>query len=167
MGQKSRKSAQKSQKSVPSSWVDSIYSYIISTFRKVGNLDVAFVELGPSSYWRVLTLVEDERVCDKYKDWAFFFYKWNLSTLGLHLPFNSFAIEVLNHMAVAHLQLRPASWAYVKVNQYWCEYLKGKPFVTLFFRPFKCCYSLMAQGHNRGLISLYSTTCGFRPLLEL
>lgn len=75
MGQKSRKSAQKSQKSVPYSWVDSIYSYIISTFRKVGNLDVAFVELGPSSYWRVLTPAEDERVYDKYKDWAFSFYK--------------------------------------------------------------------------------------------
>lgn len=65
------------------------------------------------------------------------FYECNFSILGFHLPFNSFEIEVLNHLMISPSQLNPMSWAYIKVLYHLCDYLGGKSFLSLFFHPFR------------------------------
>lgn len=59
--------------------------------------------------------------------------------MGIRLPYIAFEREALKHLTMSPLQLYPISWAYVKVYQYWCEYLKEKSFVTLFFHLCKSC----------------------------
>lgn len=167
MGKKSQKSIHESQKISPSSLVDSAYSYIIFVFAKVGGLDDTFIEFNPSSYQGVLTPTKDERICSKYGDCTVPFYECYFSVLGFCLPFTSFKKEVLKHLAMAHSQVHLTSWAYVKFYQYWCEYLKRKPYVTLFFHIFKCHISHVARGRNRGLISLESVVRSVWSLPEI
>lgn len=55
MGKKLQNSAHKYHKSVPSSWVDFVYSFIVSAFAKVCSFDDTFFEVVPSSYEGVLS----------------------------------------------------------------------------------------------------------------
>lgn len=55
----------------------------------------------------------------------------------------------------------------MKVYQYWCEYLKGKPFRALFFHLFRCLRSPATWSRSRGLISLDLTVWGFGTLPKL
>lgn len=102
---KSHKSAQKSQKNAPSSWVDFVYYSIIYVFLRNGILDGAFLKVILSSYWGVLTSTEDEIICIKYGDCFIPFYECTFSVLVLQLPFTTFEIEVLKHLIIASLQL--------------------------------------------------------------
>lgn len=63
----------------------------------------------------------------------FLFMNAVFSVLDLRLPFTAAEIEVLKNFVVAPPKLHRVSWAYVKVYQYWWEYLKGKTYMTLFF----------------------------------
>lgn len=131
MCKKLQKNTNKSQKDVPYYWMDVYYS-TISAFAKVGGLDGAFINVDPSSYWGILSLFEDERTCNKYDDFTIPFYEHTFSVVGVCLSFHAFDIENLKHLATTLSQLHPTIWAYMKFYQYCCEYLNGKPYVTIF-----------------------------------
>lgn len=67
---------------------------------------------------------------------------------------------------IAHLQLNPGSWAYIKVFQYLCEY-KGKTLFVIFFHLFRVQYSSANQMQSHGLITLMHVACCFRLFLEI
>lgn len=53
--------SQKSQEGISSSWVYHVISKTASTFAREGSLDRAFLNVGPSSAWGVLTLEKDKK----------------------------------------------------------------------------------------------------------
>lgn len=81
--------------------------------------------------------------------------------MGLRLPFNAFVIEVLKHLVVVLPQLHPTNQAYVKVFKYLCEYLKGRPYFTLFFHLFRSHHEPATQTRDKGLVSLVLTVWSF------
>lgn len=87
--------------------------------------------------------------------------------MGLCLSFIAFEIKVLKHLTMTTSQLHSASWAYIKVYQYLCKYMKVKPYVVIFFHLFKYRSGLTNRMRSRELISLEPNVRGFRPLLEL
>lgn len=94
--------------------VNSIYSPTTSFFPRVGVLDDAFTEVGPSSYLGVFSLTKDERICRKYRDCAIPFYEYAFSVIGFHLCLIVFEIEVLKNLVMSPLQLHHVM--YIKVN---------------------------------------------------
>lgn len=60
MAKKAQKSANKSKKNAPSSWVDSVYFSTISIFAKNGSNDGEFLEVAPYLTWGSLTPTKDE-----------------------------------------------------------------------------------------------------------
>lgn len=117
--------------------MDSVYSSTIFDFAKVGGLDDDFTEVVPHSYRGILGPSKDERICDKYGDYDITFYEYTFC-VGICLPFIAFEIGVIKHLIMDFSQIHPTSWEYMKVYQYWCEYLNKEPFVILFFHIFKC-----------------------------
>lgn len=106
-------------------------------------------------------------ICSIYGDCTIPFYECTFSIPGILFPFTASEIEVLKHLVISTLQLHPVSWAYVKVYKYQWKYLKGKPFVTLFFNFYKCCRGSVTQKRSKRLIYMEPNVWGFRPLLEL
>lgn len=94
----------------------------ISVFSQGRNLNIMFLDVVPFSGWGILVHSEHERLCNHYKDCSTPFYECLFSSLGLHFPFNKFLGGVLHYLMVSSSQLYHASWANVKVFQYWCEY---------------------------------------------
>lgn len=75
MGKKSQKSAQKPQKSVLSSWVDSTYSSTLSVFSRNNSFDKAFLEFDPSYDWGFVIHAENYRIYCEYGDCTIPFYE--------------------------------------------------------------------------------------------
>lgn len=86
--------------------------------------------------------------------------------MDFQLPFNGFKMEVLKHLMVALSQLHHASWTYVKVFQYLCEYLNGGPSLTLLFNHFKVQCGPTTHTRGCGLIHLVPTVHGFGAFSE-
>lgn len=95
--------------------MDHIYFSIVYTFTKPGFLDDAFIKVGLSSDWGTLSPSKDERICDKYGSCIVPFYKCVIFTMPHCLPFTTFEIQVLKHLAMAPSQLHPSYWVYLKV----------------------------------------------------
>lgn len=87
--------------------MDSAYSPTAFVFTKPNSFDGVFAEVDLSSDWGIMIISEDGRVCDKYGVCIIPFYEFDFSITGLHLPFTTFEIEVLNHLVVAPLELHP------------------------------------------------------------
>ncbi|GAU33134.1 hypothetical protein TSUD_363350 [Trifolium subterraneum] len=93
----------------------------------------------------------------------FYMYTHVLQTLHLWLPFNSFECQVLRVMNVAHCQLHPNSWAFLKAFQVDCEGLYLVPTAGVFFCFFHVknvsphsLISISSQP-NKGRFSLYAS----------
>lgn len=65
---------------------------------------------------------------------------------------------------VARSKLHSSSWAYVRAYRYWCEYLEGKPSITLFFHIFHCHSGTLAQLRGQKLVYLVSTIRVFEDI---
>lgn len=83
--------------------------------------------------------------CNKYDGCAIPIYEYLYSLIGFRLLLNTFEVGVLNHLLIAPSQLRPVSWAYIKVFKYWCEYKGIVPTWTLFFHFFKVQHNTVAS----------------------
>lgn len=86
--------------------------------------------------------------------------------MGFRLTFNFFEIEVLKHLVIAPLQLHPSSWVYMRLYQYWCKYVNGRPSVFLFLHLFKFLYDSASKIRGRRLLCLKPATYRFESLLE-
>lgn len=75
MGKKSHKSIHMIQKNTPSSCMDLVYFSIVYAFGKANGFDDTFTEIGLPSYWRILSPYVDDRICDKYGDYAIPIYE--------------------------------------------------------------------------------------------
>lgn len=85
-----------------------IYSSTIFAFAKEGNFDRAFLEVGPSSDWGVLTPNENEWICIVC-DCIINFYEFTFSALGLRPPFTVFEIKVPKHLVMTPSQIHSTS----------------------------------------------------------
>lgn len=103
----------------------------------------------------------------QYGDCDIPFYEHTFLVVSIHLPLSTFDIEFLKHLAITSSKLHPASWAYMKLYQYWCEYLNENYFVIISFHIFKCRCGSATQTCGRGLVYLETTVCGFGPLSVL
>lgn len=56
--------SQRSKEDVSSSWVDPAILSTTSIFSREGSVESVFLDVGPFSDWDVLTLEEDERICN-------------------------------------------------------------------------------------------------------
>lgn len=97
--------SQKLQKNARSSWVDFVYTSVVSFFAREGNLDETFLDVGPFMNWGVLAPSKNERICSEYGDCVNPFYERIFSIL----PFNDFEMGVLKHLIFHLSQLHPAS----------------------------------------------------------
>lgn len=89
--------------------MDFVYSSSVSILSWESNIDGEFIEVGMSLDWGVLTLGENERICNEYGDYVFPFYECIFLILGLWLLFNGFKMEVRKHLMVATPQVYPSS----------------------------------------------------------
>lgn len=76
-------------------------SSIAFVFAIEGNLNIAFLDVGPSSDWGVSDPNKNDRIRGEYDDYVSLFYECIFLILGLQLPFNDFEKEVLKHLVVA------------------------------------------------------------------
>lgn len=125
-------------------WVDQETLETTSTFFFEGGLNRASTEVRPSSIIEVLVPEKEKRVCSKYDMCAIPLHECLFSFIGFCPPFDNFEVGVLNQLLITPSQLHQMSWTYVKVSQYWYEYIQSVPTLTLFFRLFKAQLSLIA-----------------------
>lgn len=109
MDKKIIEECKKTQKTTQSSWVELVYSSIISIFFIDDNLDGAFLDVGPSSDSDVLTPNKNERMCSEYGDYVIPFYGCTFSVMGICLSFSVFDIYVFKHLVMTPSQLYPSS----------------------------------------------------------
>ncbi|CAI8615015.1 unnamed protein product [Vicia faba] len=87
-------------------------------------------------------------------------------SLGVCFPFTAFGVYVLNYLMVVPSQLHPTSWTYVKAYQRWCEYLKGKPNIVMFFHLFHYDRSTLSRPRGQDLVTLVPTIWIFKAFHE-
>lgn len=92
--------------------------------------------MGKSSLWSFTIPDEDDMICNKYGKCTTPLYEYLFSNLDVRFPFTAFEVGVLNYLMAAPSQLHLSGWEYMKVYQFWCEHLKGKPSIVLFFHLF-------------------------------
>lgn len=102
-------------------------------------------------------LSEDERISNYYGSCTISLFEYLFSTLGVRLFFTAFEVGVFNYLMVDPSQINLSGWAYVKPYKYYCEYLKEKPFVFLFFHLFFCSRGTSTRPREWGLVLLVST----------
>lgn len=102
--------SQKLKEDASTFWVDPVNSINSSAFAREGGLKKAFLDVGPSSDWGVLILEEDKRIYSEYGRCVIPFYEYKFSILGIRLAFNSFEIEVFNHLMIAPLLVYLSFW---------------------------------------------------------
>lgn len=90
-------------------WEDSVYSSTVSAFTKEGSLDKAFLEVGEPFFWGSTIPVEDDIVCIEYGGDTIPLYECIFTTLGVHMPFTAFEVDVFNHLMMAHSQLHSSN----------------------------------------------------------
>jgi len=66
-------------------------------------------------------------------DESFLMYMAVLEEFGVKIPFTPFEMDVLKFLNVAHTQIRPNSWAFIRGFEILCKSLGLKPSVGVFF----------------------------------
>lgn len=107
MAKISQKNVKENQRTSSFPWEDSVYSSTLSAFTKEGSLDKVFLKMEEPFFWGSTIPVEDDIICNEYGGDTIPFYVF--ITLGVHLPFTAFEVDVFNHLMVAHSQLHPSS----------------------------------------------------------
>lgn len=87
------------------SWVYLVILGLACTFACESSLDRAFLDVGSSLDWGVLTLNEDKNIYSEYEGCTISFYECTFLFLDLHFPFK----EVFNHLMAVPLQLNHVS----------------------------------------------------------
>lgn len=94
---------------------------IVSIFYSVAKVENGLVEVGSSLDWEVVPVDLDKRNCSSFDKCSNPFYECLFTQLNFMLPFSKIEARVLKHLKIAPSLLRPKSWAFVKVFEFWCE----------------------------------------------
>lgn len=73
--------------------------------------------------WLYQGLKEERRACHHFEKCGFITYDVLHTKLGVSFPFIDFKLSVFRHLKVAPTQLHPRSEAFIKVLQFWNEYM--------------------------------------------
>jgi len=75
-------------------------------------------------------------VCSEYENHVFTMYEVVFKDMGFRLPFSDFQREVLRWTKLSPSQIQPISYAFLRVFELVCEYLKIHVFKNVFFAIF-------------------------------
>lgn len=120
------------------SWVDP--RYLGTPFKhtqKDGGINTPFVVV---SFWMVVsTILIDKRVSHKFEGYFIPLYSCIFESLGVQVILTTFKKKVFDHLRVPLSQLHPRAWRFVRVFQFWYEYLvnMNSASMNIFFNLFK------------------------------
>jgi len=100
----------------------------------IGEIPYSFI--GRSEDWEVLLPSTSDRVCSEYENHVIPMYEVVFKDMGFRLPFSDFQREVFRWTKLSPSQIHPNSYAFMRVFELVCNYLKVPAFKNVLFTIF-------------------------------
>ncbi|KEH20378.1 putative transposase (putative), gypsy type [Medicago truncatula] len=116
-----------------SSWLGEEALETESIFANDGVGEIPFGPIGNMEDWELMLPSTSDRVCSKYENYVFPMYEVVFKDMGFRLPFSEVQREMLRWTKLSPSQIHPNSYAFMRVFELLCEYLRLPASKYVFF----------------------------------